>query len=234
MGRDLRHRAQLRRRPDAVGQLADLRGDHHHRRRAPGSGGGATGTYEKNHGYVYEVFPGRSDQQLPKPIKAFGRFEHEAIAVEPSRTRAYLTEDASGPNGLVYRWTRPRGVRLRAGIANKLDDTAGAFEAMQILLDDGSVLPDVAYITSAQLGRPFKVAWTAVPDRDATSDPDPQPVRRRHRDPGQEVRGHLERRPRRLHRQQLRVRRHRPARPTPRSTTAWSGTTTTPTRRSPS
>ena len=42
---------------------------------------------------------------------------------------------------------------------------------MQILLDDGSVLPDVAYITSAQLGRPFKVAWTAVPDRDAVSTP---------------------------------------------------------------
>jgi secreted PhoX family phosphatase len=135
------------------------------------SAGGATGAYEKNHGYVFEVFPGRSDQQLPKPIKAFGRFEHEAIAVEPNRTRAYLTEDSSGPNGLVYRWTAPRGVRLGAGIANKLGDTSGAFEAMQILLDDGSVLPDVAYITSAQLGRPFKVAWTPVPDREATGTP---------------------------------------------------------------
>ena len=79
------------------------------------SGGGQTGTYEKNHGYVFEVFQGRSDQQLPKPIKAFGRFEHEAIAVEPNRKRVYLTEDASGPNGLVYRWTAPRGVRLRRG-----------------------------------------------------------------------------------------------------------------------
>ena len=60
---------------------------------------------------------------------------------------------------------------MGGGIANTLDDTTGAFEAMQILLDDGSVLPDVAYITSAQLGRPFKVAWTAVPDRDAVSAP---------------------------------------------------------------
>ncbi len=135
------------------------------------TGAGGTGTYEKNHGYVYEVFQGRSDQQLPKPIKAFGRFDHEAVAVEPSQRRVYLTEDASGPNGLVYRWTAPRGVRLRAGIANTLADTAGALEAMQILLDDGSVLPDVAYITSAQLGRPFKVSWTEVPDRDATSGP---------------------------------------------------------------
>ncbi len=135
------------------------------------SGGGQSGAYEKNHGYVFEVFQARSDQQLPLPIKAFGRFEHEAIAIEPNRTTAYLTEDAGGPNGLVYRWTAPRGIRLKAGIASQLGDTAGAFEAMQILLDDGSVLPDVAYITSAQLGRPFKVTWTAVPDREATTTP---------------------------------------------------------------
>jgi secreted PhoX family phosphatase len=135
------------------------------------SGGGVTGTYEKNHGYVFEVFPDTSDRQLPNPIKAFGRFDHEAIAIEPGRNRAYLTEDASGPNGLVYRWTAPRGVRLGAGIAKRLGDTDGTLEAMQILLDDGSILPDVAYITSAQLGRPFKVTWNPVPDREATATP---------------------------------------------------------------
>jgi hypothetical protein len=135
------------------------------------SAGGQTGTYEQNHGYVFEVMAAPSDQQLPAPIKAFGRFEHEAIALEPGLTRAYLTEDAGGPNGLVYRWTAPRGVRLRPGIAHQLNDTSGTFEAMQIRLDDGSVLPDVAYITSAQLGRPFKVTWVAVPDREATSTP---------------------------------------------------------------
>ena len=37
---------------------------------------------------------------------------------------------------------------------------------MPIRMDDGSVLPDVAYITSAQLGRPFKVRWYPVPERD--------------------------------------------------------------------
>ena len=39
---------------------------------------------------------------------------------------------------------------------------------MAILMDDGSVVPDVAHLTSAQLGRPFKVKWVEVPDRDAT------------------------------------------------------------------
>jgi secreted PhoX family phosphatase len=135
------------------------------------SAAGQTGTYQKNHGYVFEVFQSDSAHQLPKPIKAFGRYEHEALAVEPNLKHVYLSEDASGPNGLFYRWTAPQGGRLGAGLANKLGDTAGKLEAMQIRLDDGSVLPDVAYITSAQLGRPFKVTWTEVPDRDAAVKP---------------------------------------------------------------
>src|ERR1044072_8304278 len=36
-------------------------------------------------------------------------------------------------------------------------------------MDDGSILPDVAYLTSAQLGRPFRVTWAEVTDRDAVS-----------------------------------------------------------------
>jgi secreted PhoX family phosphatase len=133
------------------------------------SAAGQTGVYEKNHGHVFEVFPGRD--QLPVPIKALGRFEHEALAVEPGRKHIYLSEDASGPNGLFYRWTAPHGVDLGPGLARRLGDTAGKLEAMQIRLDDGSILPDVAYLTSAQLGRPFKVTWTEVEDRDATTVP---------------------------------------------------------------
>ncbi|TKK87152.1 DUF839 domain-containing protein [Herbidospora galbida] len=134
------------------------------------SGGGQTGTYQKDHGYVFEVYPDPSGAQLPKPIKAFGRFDHEALAVEPKQRRVYLSEDASGPNGLFYRWTASQG-RLEKGIADQLGDTEGTLEAMQIRLDDGSIVPDVAYITSAQLGRPFNVTWAPVPDRDAKTTP---------------------------------------------------------------
>jgi uncharacterized protein len=132
------------------------------------SAGGQSGTYEQNHGYVFEVFADSSGRQNPVPIKAFGRFAHEALVVEPSRKRVYLTEDASGPNGLFYRWTAPPGVTLGPGVGARLAPTAGTLEAMKVVLDDGSVLPDLAYITSAQLGRPFRVEWTEVPDRDAT------------------------------------------------------------------
>lgn len=135
------------------------------------SAAGQTGTYEKSHGYAFEVTDAGSGHQVPRPIKAFGRYEHEALAVEPNLRHVYLSEDASGPNGLFYRWSAPHGVRLNRGLATTLGDTAGKLEAMQIRLDDGSILPDVAYLTSAQLGRPFKVTWAEVADRDAVSTP---------------------------------------------------------------
>ena len=128
------------------------------------SANGLTGTYQLDHGYVFEVFTDGTSN--PQPIKAFGRYAHEALAVDKTRTQVYLSEDASTPNGLFYRWTAPAGVRLRAGIADQLGDTDGTLAAMAILMDDGSVLPDVAYLTSAQLGRPFPVRWVDVPERD--------------------------------------------------------------------
>jgi secreted PhoX family phosphatase len=131
----------------------------------PWSGSGKTGAYSKDHGYVFEVFA--DGRALPKPIKAFGRYAHEALAIDPTRTQVYLSEDASNPNGLFYRWTAPRGVKLSSGIAHKIGDNDGVLEAMAIVMDDGSILPDVAYITSAQLGRPFEVRWVRVPERDA-------------------------------------------------------------------
>ena len=76
------------------------------------------GALLQDHGYVFEVFA--DGTSLPKPIKAFGRYAHEALAVDRTRTHVYLSEDASTPNGLFYRWTAPAGVRLQAGIADQL------------------------------------------------------------------------------------------------------------------
>ncbi|TWD84717.1 hypothetical protein FB561_5911 [Kribbella amoyensis] len=123
----------------------------------------------KDHGYVFEVWAdGRTAN--PVPLKALGRYAHEALAVDGDRTHIYLSEDASGPNGLFYRWSAPRGYKL--GPKSWQDLAAadfGTLEAMAILGDDGKPIPDVAYLTSAQLLRPFRVAWVPVPDRDAVS-----------------------------------------------------------------
>ncbi len=126
-----------------------------------------TKSFTKDHGYVFEVFADKPSAQVPEPIRAWGRFPHEAVVVEPGRTRVYLTEDASKPNGLFYRWTAPSGYRLRPRIADALGPDDGTLEALVVLDRDGSVLPDLAYVTSAQIGRPFRTSWTNVPDRSA-------------------------------------------------------------------
>ena len=62
----------------------------------------------KPHGYVFEVDPYDQDANRdPKPIKALGRYAHEALVVDPDNGTIYLTEDAGNPNGLLYRWTPP-------------------------------------------------------------------------------------------------------------------------------
>ena len=118
------------------------------------------------HGYVFEVDPydnGRN--QNPKPIKALGRYAHEALAVDPKRHQIYLTEDATDPNGLVYRFTPPDSARpLRRGSLGQLGDTDGTLEAMRAL-DYGTLVPDLSV---AQVGTTYDLEWVTVPDRDAS------------------------------------------------------------------
>ena len=126
-------------------------------------------TLTRDHGYTFEVFPDEPSAQLPLPIRAWGRFVQEAVVVAPGRTQVYLTEDASGPNGLLYRWTAPTGYRVRPRMARDLSGNQGRLQALIVLAPDGSILPDLAYATSAQIGRPFRTRWKNVPDRQATS-----------------------------------------------------------------
>lgn len=126
-----------------------------------------TGTLEKDHGFIFEVFPKLPADQAPVPIEAWGRAPWEAVVIAPNREQVYITEDSSRPNGLFYRWTAPRGQRLRQYVARSLSRNAGRLEALVVHTGDGSVLPDLAYVTSAQIGRPFRTSWKTVPDRHA-------------------------------------------------------------------
>lgn len=60
-------------------------------------------TVKEKHGYNFEVNP--YDQTLNKatPLKAMGRFRHEAVAIDPYTSIAYQTEDRH--EGLIYRFT---------------------------------------------------------------------------------------------------------------------------------
>lgn len=124
--------------------------------------GGAT----KDHGYVFEVDPydNRANRD-PKPIKALGRFAHEAAAVDPWRGHIYLTEDASSPNGLFYRWEPPRHYRGGRGRLKALADNAGVLAAMKCVDASGAHVDDLSRAT--EIGTAYGVTWVPVPDRDA-------------------------------------------------------------------
>ncbi len=119
------------------------------------------------HGYVFEVDP--YDQHAnrdPKPIKALGRYAHEALVVDPDTGTIYLTEDAGTPNGLLYRWTPPSEVLpLGKGVLRTLADDAGDLEALSASTLGGAHVPDLSVATTP--GTTYGTDWVAVPDRDA-------------------------------------------------------------------
>jgi uncharacterized protein len=69
---------------------------------------------EKEHGYNFEV-PASEEIRLVEavPLKAMGRFRHEAVAVDPRTGIVYQTEDRS--DGLFYRFIPNEPGELRAG-----------------------------------------------------------------------------------------------------------------------
>ncbi|WP_062010244.1 alkaline phosphatase PhoX [Streptomyces hygroscopicus] len=122
----------------------------------------------KDHGYVFEVDPhDRKANRDPKPIKALGRYAHEAVVVDPRRGHLYLTEDASGPNGLLYRWVPPQGFEHGRGKLRTLADDAGVLQAPKCYDSGGNFVDDLSRAT--RTGTVYGVDWVPVPDRDAKS-----------------------------------------------------------------
>jgi len=68
---------------------------------------------EKAHGYVFEVPARETGLVEPVPIKAMGRFEHEAAAVHAASGIVYLTEDQN--SCLFYRYIPNQAGHLLAG-----------------------------------------------------------------------------------------------------------------------
>lgn len=57
---------------------------------------------ERDHGWVFEVPANAKGLVDAAPLKAMGRFNHEAAAVDPRTGTVYMTEDRA--NGLLYRF----------------------------------------------------------------------------------------------------------------------------------
>jgi secreted PhoX family phosphatase len=107
---------------------------------------------ELSHGYCFEV-PVASDQEGPAvPLKAMGRFVHEAVAVDPASGIVYETEDSQAAG--FYRFLPARREHLAEG---------GQLEMLAI---DGQ--PNYDTRTGQQVGRPLRCRWVSIdaPDPD--------------------------------------------------------------------
>ncbi|WP_415954196.1 alkaline phosphatase PhoX [Streptomyces sp. KLOTTS4A1] len=124
----------------------------------------------KDHGYVFEVDPHdtRANRD-PKPLKFFGRFEHEAVVIDPRTGHAYLTEDDKKPNGLFFRWLPPHGFEHGRGRLRTLADDAGILQAPRCFDSGGNFVDDLARATKT--GTVYGVDWVDVPERDAQETP---------------------------------------------------------------
>jgi uncharacterized protein len=110
---------------------------------------------QPGHGYVVEV-PARIAPGLEPavPIRAMGRFNHEACAVDPATGIVYMTEDR--PDGLFYRFIPVSPRRLADG---------GRLEALA-LVDQPAV--DTARLFTQ--GQKARVRWIALDEVDPAED----------------------------------------------------------------
>ena len=60
------------------------------------------GVVQKDHGYIFEVPASATSMVEAKPLRAMGRFNHEAACVDPATGIVYLTEDTG--DSLLYRF----------------------------------------------------------------------------------------------------------------------------------
>jgi uncharacterized protein len=116
--------------------------------------GAFDGNTEKDHGYVFEV-PATEKIGLcdPLPIKAMGRFNHEAVAVDPRTGIVYLTEDSG--DSLIYRYIPATPGKLLNG---------GKLQALAIVDQKSFDTRNWERLTTAKfpLREPLDVEWIDI------------------------------------------------------------------------
>lgn len=126
--------------------------------RTRASDGRKTGGFKEPHGYCFEVPASANSEVIPVPLKAMGRFVHEAVAVDRKTGIVYLTEDYN-PSGF-YRFIPKRNKRLAEG------------GTLQMLSVKGKPEHDTR---SGQInGGSMEAAWVTIDNPDpAEADVDP-------------------------------------------------------------
>lgn len=114
------------------------------------------GRINKDHGWVFEVPASATGPVDPVPLKAMGRFNHEAACVDPATGVVYLTEDRD--DSLLYRFIPSVKGRLAEG---------GQLQAMVV-----PGLPDARNWDGVALERGAwrDVLWTDLDNPEAPED----------------------------------------------------------------
>lgn len=117
-----------------------------------------------DHGWCFEVPASpRVNLAPPRPITAMGRFNHEAIAVEPDGNAVYLTEDRN--DGVLYRYLPTERGRLAAG---------GRLQALRVVgrpsLDTRNWIDFATESRAVDRGTPLAVEWIDLDDVEAPED----------------------------------------------------------------
>jgi secreted PhoX family phosphatase len=73
----------------------------------------ASARNQKDHGFVFEVPANHEGLVDPEPLKAMGRFNHEAACVDPNTGYVYMTEDRN--DSVLYRFIPNQIGKLTAG-----------------------------------------------------------------------------------------------------------------------
>ncbi|MBD1995890.1 DUF839 domain-containing protein [Leptolyngbya sp. FACHB-541] len=109
------------------------------------------------HGYNFEVSASATEPVDPVPLVAMGRFNHEAIAVDPATGIVYQTEDR--PDGLFYRFIPDQPGNLQAG---------GVLQA--IALPVLSTLDTSNRTRTISVGQPMQAEWVTIADPNPPTD----------------------------------------------------------------
>lgn len=112
--------------------------------------------FQQDHGYVFEVPVGAEGPTSSLPLKAMGRFNHEAAVTDQRTGIVYLTEDRYGSACGFYRFVPTDPTRLAAG---------GTLQMLAIDKHDG-------YDTrkGQRVGKPLPVRWVTIAEPDAGVD----------------------------------------------------------------
>jgi secreted PhoX family phosphatase len=115
---------------------------------------GAAEGWNREHGYIFEVPVSAEGQVTPVPLRAMGRFVHEAVAVDPATGVVYETEDRT-PTAGFYRFLPAERGRLAAG------------GRLQMLAVEGR--PNYDTGSGQTVGARLPVRWVDIADPDPVS-----------------------------------------------------------------